>query len=175
VVEQLLTLARADPESAAAARSRVDLLELAQSVAHAHDAIASAQETTLAVELRDAPLVVHGDRASLRTMLDNLVANALRHGRSGTGPETIKVRAHRGASGEAVLEVEDAGPGIPSAERERAFDRFYRGERAAGNGTGLGLAIVRRIAQLHGGRAELLPGTGGKGLLARVVLPLSPT
>jgi two-component system OmpR family sensor kinase len=173
VVEQLLTLARADPEASSAARGPVDLLELAQSVAHAHEAPAGDRGVTLGVELRDAPLVVHGDQASLRTLLDNLLDNALRYGPP--GPEGAKVTLRARRDGEnAVLEVEDEGPGIPPAERERVFDRFYRGERVAAGGTGLGLAIVRRVAQAHGGGVELLEGSVGKGLLARVSLPLRP-
>jgi signal transduction histidine kinase len=171
VVEQLLTLARADPEAGSAARGPVDLMELAQSAVHEHEAAAAERGVRLALELRDAPLVVHGDRASLRALLDNLVGNALRYGAEAVS-DTIFVRALRGGAGEAVLEVEDSGPGIPAAERERVFDRFYRGEAASEDGTGLGLAIVRRIAQAHGGRVELLEGAGGKGLLARVSLPL---
>ena len=192
VVEQLLTLARADPEASGTARGPVDLMELAQSVAHAHEAAASESNATLALELRDAPLVVQGDRASLRTLLDNLLDNALRYGKpvSDTHPEPVKnpvsdtgfpnpvsdtifLRARREGT-EAVLEVEDQGPGIPADERERVFDRFYRGESATQGGTGLGLAIVRRIAQAHGGRVELGEGRVGKGLLAKVFLPLRP-
>ena len=171
VVEQLLTLARADPE-ATAGRGPVDLMELAQAAAQGQEAAAAERGTRLALELRDAPLVVHGDRASLRALLDNLLDNALRYGKdTKLVSDTIFVRARRSGA-EAVLEVEDAGPGIPAQERGRVFDRFYRGERAAEGGTGLGLAIVRRIAQSHGGRAELEAGAGGKGLLTRVILPL---
>ena len=170
VVEQLLTLARADPEAGVAARGAVDLMELAQSVAHDHEATAAVRGATLALELRDAPLVVHGDRASLRTLLDNLVDNALRYGAPEAGGK-VALRARR-EEAQAVLEVEDEGPGIPPAERERVFDRFYRGQRVAEAGTGLGLAIVRRIAQAHGGHVELLEGSAGKGLLTRVSLPL---
>jgi two-component system OmpR family sensor kinase len=184
VVEQLLTLARADPEASGTARGPVDLMELAQSVTHAHEAAASERGAALALELRDAPLVVHGDRASLRTLLDNLLDNALRYGKTVSDTnfqpaerklvsDTIFLRVRR-EGGDAVVEVEDQGPGIPAGERERVFDRFYRGERAAEGGTGLGLAIVRRIAQAHGGRIELLEGSVGKGLLARVRLPLRP-
>jgi two-component system OmpR family sensor kinase len=171
VVEQLLTLARADPEAGSAARGPVDLMELAQSVAHEHEAPASDRGVSIVVQLRDAPIVVHGDRASLRTLFGNLLDNALRYGKSGSDPIYLRV----GRQGdEALVEVEDRGPGIPEAERERVFDRFYRGERAAGGGTGLGLAIVRRIAQAHGGRVELKAGNEGKGLLARFLLPLRP-
>ena len=186
VVEQLLTLARADPEASVTARSPVDLMELAQTIARAHEAAAVDSGATVTLELRDAPLVVHGDPASLRTLLDNLLDNALRYGKpvSDTNyqhveqqqvSDTIVLRARREGP-EAVLEVEDQGPGIPAGERERVFDRFYRGETATeGGGTGLGLAIVRRIAQAHGGRVELGEGSVGKGLLAKVFLPLRPT
>ena len=166
VVEQLLTLARADPEAGSAARGSVDLMELAQSVAHEYEAPAAERGVSIALELRDAPLTVHGDRASLRALLGNLLDNALRYGQS-----DIHLRTHR-AGERAIVEVEDRGPGIPVGERERVFDRFYRGERVAEGGTGLGLAIVRRIAQAHGGQVELLEASAGKGLLARVSLPL---
>ena len=78
------------------------------------------------------------------------------------------------ANGEAVLSVEDTGPGIPAEERERVFQRFYRLPRptAAGtdDGNGLGLAIVMGIAQAHGGRVELADAPRG-GSIFRVVLP----
>ena len=71
----------------------------------------------------------------------NLIENARRHGR---GAITVTVARHDGL---ARLSVEDEGPGIPVADRERAFERFY------GRGSGLGLAIVRATAERHGGRA----------------------
>ena len=98
--------------------------------------------------------------------MENLVGNAVRYTPSGA----VRVRVRRESSS-GVFEVEDTGPGIPAAERDRAFDRFYRGPDAAEQGAGLGLSIVRRIAERHGGHAELLEGAGGKGLLARVRLP----
>lgn len=174
VVEQLLTLARADPEAGSATRGPVDLMELAQGAVQGHEAAAAERGMRLALELRDAPLIVDGDRATLRALLENLLENALRYGKAEQeAADTVVVRAYRSGT-QAMLEVEDAGPGIPKEERDRVFDRFYRGEGVAEGGTGLGLAIVRRIAQRHGGRVELLEGAGGKGLLARVSLPLSP-
>ena len=161
LVEQLLTLARADPEASAAAPVPVDLSELARGVVEAHEAAAHAKGLEIAAQASQ-PVVVNGDRGSLRALVENLVNNAVRYTPAGQ----VTVRARREGDG-AVLEVEDTGPGIPPAERERVFDRFYRGESAAEGGTGLGLAIVRRIAQRHGAAVALLDGAAG-GLLARV-------
>ncbi|MGZ5035462.1 MAG: ATP-binding protein [Usitatibacter sp.] len=164
VVEQLLTLARADPEATAAGRGEVDLAELAQGVVLSHEAEAEEKGVTLA-ENSAGPVVVEGDRNALRTMMDNLVDNAVRY----AGAGTVTVGARR-EEGKAVFEVEDSGPGIPAGERERVFARFYRGESSAEGGSGLGLAIVRRIVERHGGKVELLDRAGGTGLRVRVTL-----
>jgi signal transduction histidine kinase len=71
---------------------------------------------------------------------------------------------------EAVLEVTDTGPGIPQADRERVFDRFYRRAAAQENGTGLGLAIVKAIAARHGAHVILDEAAGG-GVHAAVSFP----
>jgi two-component system OmpR family sensor kinase len=164
VVEQLLALARQDPEAPVESLAPVDLTELAKSVAHAQAASAEARGLSLGVEA-PAPAVVNGDPDALRALLDNLVDNAIRY----TDAGHVTIRTGR-TNGEAFLEVEDTGPGIPAAERTRVFDRFYRGESAAAGGSGLGLAIVRRIAERHGGRVELLDPLGGRGLRVRLTL-----
>ncbi len=164
LVEQLLALARQDPDAPIEARGTMDLAELARAVVQAHEAAAQHKGLTLSARAGD-PVPVAGDRAALRTLAENLVDNAIRY----TDAGGITVAAHA-KDGEAVFEVEDTGPGIAPAERQRVFDRFYRGETAAQGGTGLGLAIVRRIAERHGGRVELLDAPGGKGLIARVTL-----
>ena len=164
LVEQLLALARLDPD-APAKRDPVDLAALVQAAVQVH--AARALEAGLALQAEAAqPLTVEGDRVALETLLDNLVDNALRYTRTGR----VVVRARREGHG-AVLEVEDTGPGIPAGERQRVFDRFYRGDAAPTGGTGLGLAIVKRIAERHGATVELLYGAGGKGLLAKVSFP----
>jgi len=76
----------------------------------------------------------------------------------------------RGQAGATVLEVEDDGPGIPEAERERIFERFYRLDRGI-HGTGLGLAIVRDIATAHDAGIELATATGGHGLRVAIHFP----
>ena len=168
LVEQLLTLARQDPEAPIAASVEIDVAELARTIAEAEEAAAA--EKGLALTARgDAPVLVRGDRAALRALLENLVDNAIRYTPSGR----VEVRAYLKGK-DAVLEVEDSGTGIPAEERSRVFDRFYRGESAAQRGTGLGLAIVRSIAERHGGTVELLDPPSGQGLLARVKIPAVP-
>jgi signal transduction histidine kinase len=169
VVEQLLALARADPQVASAAKSRFDMAELARSVVESERAFAEAKSIEISIAA-DRPVLVDADRVAVRAMMENLVDNAVRHTPPGS---KVSVRCYPGVN-EAVFEVEDTGPGIPPAERERVFDRFYRSETAAEGGSGLGLAIVRRIAERHGGRVELLDAPAGDGLLARVSIPASP-
>jgi two-component system OmpR family sensor kinase len=165
LVEQLLTLARQDPDAPGATQGVVDITELARNVAQSHESTAAAKGVSLRTALQD-PVFVQGDRAALRTLMDNLVDNAIRH--TAAGEVVVGVHAR---DGEAVFQVQDAGPGIPPAERSRVFDRFYRGESAAQGGTGLGLAIVRRIADRHRGAVELSDPPSGKGLLAQVRIP----
>ena len=88
-----------------------------------------------------------GDRERLHQVFANLLDNAARHSPPGG---TVLVRAER-RDDHLLVAVADEGEGIPPAERDRVFERFTRGERAAGGGTGLGLAIARWVVQLHQG------------------------
>jgi two-component system sensor histidine kinase TctE len=90
---------------------------------------------------------------TLRELLSNLIDNALRYTPSG-GSVTVRVRVEAGES-RAILEVEDTGPGIPSAERAHVFERFYRILGSNVEGSGLGLAIVREIAQQHEAEVDI--------------------
>jgi two-component system OmpR family sensor kinase len=97
------------------------------------------------------PAVVSGVRDELHRLVLNLLENAVRHTPPGT-----RIRAATYVEGsEAVLTVEDEGPGIPTALEQRVFERFVRGGRDGGRGSGLGLAIVRAVAQSHGGSVVL--------------------
>jgi signal transduction histidine kinase len=167
VVEQLLVLARLEPETAAQKPQRVALDALARAVAS--DAAPLAAQKDVALSVSADPAAVMASEDALRILAANLVDNAIRYTPPGG---RVKVRTRRdGAS--AVLEVADNGPGIPEQERARVFDRFYRGADAAGSGSGLGLAIARQVAELHGGRIELGDGLGGRGVSVRFVAPLS--
>jgi two-component system, OmpR family, sensor kinase len=112
---------------------------------------------------------VIGDEDSLRIMLGNLIDNAIRHTPDG-GTITTRVA---GDNADAMLEVEDTGPGIPADQRERVFDRFYRvpGHDAGEDGSGLGLAIVKRVVERHRGHIELKSGASGTGLRVAIRLP----
>ena len=137
---------------------------------------------------------VRGDADALQTLFGNLVDNALKYTPHGGHVDVRLVSAAPGAG--TVVEVEDNGPGIAPSERERVFDRFFRGGAASAQeaappsgaqpsdasdaahpamgasppveGSGLGLAIVRNIAQAHGARVELLDARTGHGLRVRV-------
>ncbi|MEO8378230.1 MAG: CHASE2 domain-containing protein [Acidobacteriota bacterium] len=119
-----------------------------------------------AVHLTAAPdLFVRADAMLLERVIDNLVGNALKY----TKPP-IDVRVS-GVSGEVVLEVEDGGEGIAAADRERIFQRFFRGSTAGGTvGLGLGLSLVAEVARWHGGSVAAHAGADG-GALFRMTLP----
>jgi len=167
LVEQLLQLSRLGPETPALKRERVDLAELARAAVIRFSPGADAQGVDLGAIADDA-LAVEGDAQQLSILVNNLVDNALRHTpRGGRVDVTAKL-----LEGRPCLSVADTGPGIPAAERERVFDRFYRSAQTAGStGSGLGLAIVRAVAQRHGAQVRLADAPGGAGLLVSVLFP----
>ncbi|MFI8262769.1 sensor histidine kinase [Streptomyces sp. NPDC085665] len=124
-----------------------------------------------------APVPASGDPARLERALANLVDNALRHARTGVVVRAATEPARPGGGcAWAVLEVEDDGPGIPAADRDRVFERFVRldpDRGRAGGGTGLGLAIVREIARAHGGEARALPSGAGGGVRLVLRVPVA--
>ena len=167
LVEQLLVLARTEGQSAAGgARLPVRLDDLARDTASQLAPVASSRNVDLGVE-RLEQVTLTGDAASLRTMLDNLVDNAVKYTPRGG---RVDVAVFRDGD-DAIIEVSDTGPGIAAAERERVFDRFYRVAGNAQTGSGLGLAIVRRIALAHRGSIRLSDAQPS-GLRVSVQLPL---
>jgi two-component system OmpR family sensor kinase len=110
------------------------------------------------------PATVDGDAASLAILLSNLVDNALRYTPAG-GRIDVCVG---NADGVPTLTVADDGPGIPPEDRERVFDRFYRGAGNDEPGSGLGLSIVKRIADAHGASIALDVPATGSGLVVTV-------
>ena len=116
------------------------------------------------------PASVYADPDALRTLLRNLVDNAVRYTPAG-GRVDVSVEELAGATRGARLTVSDDGPGIPAAERARVFDRFYRRAGTSPPGSGLGLSIVSTIAEGHGARISLAEGSSGKGLSVTVTFP----
>ena len=159
LVDDLLLLARLDAGAARPAR----VLDLADVVRQVAPGAAAGKR----LDLDLAPAQVRGDADALGRLVRNLVENAARHAGSGVVVTVAQ------PDGTAELLVDDDGPGIPVADRERVFDRFARVDsprsRAAG-GSGLGLAIAREVAGAAGGGIEVLDAPGG-GARLRVRLP----
>ena len=163
-VQQLLTLARLEPGAVSMPSVRVELATLAREAVVEQARVAEARDIDLGLAEVDSRAVVMGDAEALRILLSNLLANALRYTPRG-GRVDVSCRMR---DGQPVLEIADTGSGIPEAERERVFDRFYRRPGEQESGSGLGLAIVRAIADRHDAVVSLHAAQGG-GLLARVV------
>ncbi|MGE5384588.1 MAG: ATP-binding protein [Betaproteobacteria bacterium] len=169
-VQQLLTLARQEPGATQHALVGVALDEIARQVVADHATLAAARDIDLGIAATTPDAKVEGDPEALRTLLANLVGNAVRY-----TPAGGRVDVSCGIDeGKPFLEVADTGPGIPPEEREHVFDRFYRRANDDAPGSGLGLAIVRTIAQRHGARVALSDAEGG-GLLVRVAFPSPAT
>jgi two-component system, OmpR family, sensor histidine kinase TctE len=159
LIQQLLTLARTEPEAAVAVQfGRVDLTALARRVGEEWIARALEQEVDFGLVVPQESVWVRGDERLLSELLSNLIDNAFRYGRAG-GRVTLMVDA----DGAPRLTVEDDGVGIPTAERQKIFERFYRLPSAGGDGCGLGLSIVHEIASLHGAQVAVGSGDAGRG------------
>jgi two-component system, OmpR family, sensor kinase len=164
LVQQLLTLARLDPGAGPAPELvPVPLSELVRQAVADHALLAEAKGIDLGAGTLEESAAVAGDAAALRTLLANLVDNAIRHTPRGG---RIDLSAGAGA-GAPWLEVVDTGPGIAPRERARVFDRFVRLPGAGEGGSGLGLSIVQAIAERHGASVALSDTPGG-GLTVRV-------
>lgn len=168
--EQLLALAREEPEVAERPLSPVDLADIARAVVADAVPLAAARNIDLGIDA-GARVPIRGDPDALATLVSNLVDNALRY----TPPSgRVDVTVASDDAG-ARLQVADSGPGISAEDHDRVFDRFYRGAAAhadgAARGSGLGLAIVKRIVERHGGTVSLGSGLAGSGLGVSVRFP----
>ncbi|MGA3158296.1 MAG: sensor histidine kinase N-terminal domain-containing protein [Steroidobacteraceae bacterium] len=160
---QLLSLARAEPLATLPGHFVPNALEerVAQVVERNLD---RADLAGIDLGAEAVPAAVLGDAWLLDDLLNNLVDNALIY-----TPRGGRVTVRCGVQAEGpFLEVEDNGPGIPLAERQRVRERFYRSAGSPGSGSGLGLAIVDEIARVHGAQLAILSGSGARGSRMRI-------
>jgi heavy metal sensor kinase len=169
LVDSLLTMSRADAGRIPMQTAELPLLDLAREVAGMMEVLAEEKSQSLTVE-GDSRVKITGDRLILRQALLNLVDNAVKY-----SPERGRVEIRVGRSnGDATVDVQDSGPGIPPQDRAKIFDRFYRVDKArsrADGGAGLGLSIAEWAVRAHRGRIEL-DCDHGPGCLFRVRIPM---
>jgi signal transduction histidine kinase len=160
LVEQLLSVARLDA-IALDVSGTVDLNEVAKDIVATLAPWALAQGCVLAFTGPDRPVRVTGNAHAIADAIRNLVENAVAY-----APLHSEVTIS--TSPEGVVSVADRGPGIPQKDRERIFERFWRGTGAPSHGAGLGLAIVSEIIKAHGGTVRVEGGSGGGSVFSLV-------
>jgi two-component system, OmpR family, sensor histidine kinase TctE len=166
---QLLALARAEPEASTAREfGSVDLVQLARGIGEEWIPRAIERQIDFGFVAPAEPVVVTGNPGLLGELMSNLIDNALRY----CGPSS-RVTLTVEAAPVPALAVEDDGPGIPSDERDKVFERFYRVANSRAEGCGLGLAIVKEIASVHRAVASVSPGRTGRGARFSVQFPLA--
>ncbi|MCA3393481.1 MAG: HAMP domain-containing histidine kinase [Roseomonas sp.] len=158
VVAQLTALARAE-SIAAAADARTVIAPLLREVACGLAPLATSRDVSIGVHVAAEQLTVRGTAEAVEAMLRNVIENAVQHAPAGT-----EVAIRIGA--DALVEVEDAGPGIPIALRSQAFERFWRGPWSRHTGSGLGLAIVGEAAAQIGAAVTLGDAPSGGACVA---------
>jgi two-component system sensor histidine kinase QseC len=172
LLEQLLTLARVEQGDAATVRTELDLAELLDQVLD--DMAPEIERRQVQLQLALSAPSLHGRSFAVQTLLRNLLANALAHSPLGG---VIRVSSQREGDS-LLLAIDDAGPGVAAADRERVFERFVRLDGSGspggvGVGLGLGLSIVRSVVEGHGADIELVDSPLG-GLGVRIRFPLAP-
>jgi signal transduction histidine kinase len=155
---QLLEIARLEEGQVALDKEEIDAVALVRDVVADHAVLAKQKRQWISLDVDPDPPRVVADRSRMSQALANLIVNAIRYAPQGT---PILVAAHR--HGDALrIEVRDHGPGIPTEDRQRIFEKFFRGQSANGTaGSGLGLAIARSLVTLHGGTLEYEENPGG--------------
>ena len=165
LAQQLLDSARVDASPLREDRPVVALPDVVTMVAREFDSMATRRQQTLA--LHAEPASVQGDLDDLGILVRNLLDNAVRY--SGDGARIEIACGADDAGTTAWLVVRDNGPGVPADERERIFERFFRGSQGNGErGSGIGLSLVDRIARAHDARITVEDGIGGRGFGCRV-------
>lgn len=164
VVQQLLTLARQEPQGKTqATAASADLVAVATACVTDFAPLAEAKGIDLGLNAGADPVYIKISPEGLRILLDNLIDNAIRYTPRGGRVDVAIQAAHE----HVTLNVTDTGPGIPFEDRERVFDRFYRREDSGEVGSGLGLAIVKTIVDRYDAQVSLADANGG-GTVVRI-------
>lgn len=168
-IDDLLELSKIELD-APLRQNNVDLAALVREAAERHARSAAAADVRIVADVPDGRFIVTGDQTQLLSATSNLIDNAVKYSEGG---DTVTVRLFR-EPGRIIIAVDDEGIGIPQADIDRIFERFYRVDKARGRGTGgtgLGLSIVRHIMANHGGEVNVT-SQEGEGSSFRLVLPV---
>jgi two-component system sensor histidine kinase GlrK len=168
LIEDLLNFSMVKSRTSTLFHEQVNMPELVEDVLIHHKVAMLSRKLVLRQSLQ--PVTLYGDREKLRTLVDNLVSNAVKYSPDGA---VLRVRLFK-RENHCIIEVADSGPGIPASEHERVFDAFFQGapaDKSHVRGTGLGLSIAREYAQAHGGDVAVVK-SDTLGACLQVYLPL---
>jgi signal transduction histidine kinase len=171
LVDDLLTISRAESSTFRLETERLDLRELLRRVVEQTDGLIRAQGASVRITAAGDDLTLEADALRLEQVFLNLLENALKYGnRPG-----LQINLYVERAGPSIhVQITDNGPGIPHEDQEHIFERFYRVHKdrsRESGGTGLGLSIVKNVVQAHGGTVSLR-SSPGKGSTFNVVLPV---
>lgn len=169
LIDNLLTISRADSGHLQLHRTVVPVMDLAREAAGLLEVLMEEKSLSLVLQ-GDEQARVEGDRLFLRQALVNMLHNAVKYSPVG---QAISISIRNGQAGQIVVEIEDHGPGIPLEDQAKVFDRFYRVDKARSResgGAGLGLSIAKWAVEAHGGNIGLVPQSGS-GCKFRIMLP----
>ncbi len=172
LIDDLLSLSRIEQKAHVRPKDPVDLLQVIRHVVDGFNMIAQRNGSQINIHTPEK-LIVPGDRDELIRLIENLVGNGLKYGALPDQPARVDVRVEQSGQ-EALLTVQDFGPGIAPEHLPRLTERFYRVDAVASRargGTGLGLALVKHITTRHRGRLEI-SSTLGEGSCFKIRLPL---
>jgi two-component system sensor histidine kinase QseC len=165
LIDQLLTLARLEPEGARHVMRDCDLAKIAQAAVAEAAPSAVARSVDIGLDAR-RPAHIDGNAELISVLIRNLIDNAVRYSPAGS---RVQVGIDANPPGAVQLRVADDGPGVPGETLARLGERFFREAGSGASGSGLGLSIVRRIAALHDARLAFAAGPLGRGLEVTVL------
>lgn len=169
LIHQLLVLARLEMARPASPPAAVDVAQVVREEIGNLVPAAMARNIEISLEAPET-LMASLDAHALRSVLQNLIDNAIRYGNE-DGRIAVELAVLRSQRDRLILSVSDDGPGIAECDRSRVFDRFYRGRHTDASGAGLGLTIVKQAAARMGGNVQITSGLDGRGCRFELHIP----